>query len=77
MVLTEGLQWEKITDMNGTRTNISNSSVILNYQICVIGGWNGGKGALRNVEKYDPQTNIWTNMKWVILIILKSYIIDQ
>ena len=59
--LTKSLQWDEITDMNQKRTSISNSSVILNDRIWVIGG--KGEKRLKSVEMYDPQTNIWTNMK--------------
>ena len=39
--LSKSLQWEKMADMNQKRNGISNSSVILNNQIWVCGGWNG------------------------------------
>ena len=60
--ITNSLQWEDMADMNEKRMEISNSSVILNDRIWVMGGWNG-KNTLKSVEVYDPQTNIWTNMK--------------
>ena len=63
--LSNGFQWDKMADMNEKRTHISNSSVILNDRIWVLGGFNG-KEVVKSVEMYDPQTNIWTNMKWVI-----------
>ena len=60
--LNNSLKWDKIKEMNEKRTNISNSNVILNDRIWVIGGWNG-KEIMKSVEMYDPQTNIWTDMK--------------
>ena len=60
--LTKGVHWEQMADMNETHTEVSNSSVVLNDQIWVMGGWNGSN-ALKSVEMYDPQTNIWKNMK--------------
>ena len=61
--LNNNLQWGKMKNMNEKRTYISNSNVVLNDRIWAIGGCNKEKGALRSVEMYDPQTNIWTNKK--------------
>lgn len=63
--LSDSSQWEKVADLNKKRTNISNSNVIFNGQIWVLGGWSG-KEALRSVEIYDPQTNEWKYMRWVM-----------
>ena len=62
--LSKSLQWEKMADMNQKRDGISNSSVVLNNQIWVCGGWN--IRALKSVEMYDPLTNKWKEMKWVV-----------
>ena len=75
--LNNSFKWGEIADMNEKRTFISNSSVILNDRIWVIGGWNGKEGALKSVEMYDPQTNIWTNKKLVIRMIFGLYFTDQ
>ena len=58
--LSKSLQWEKMADMNQKRRYISNGSVILNNQIWVCGGWDN------SVEMYDPLTNEWKYMKWVV-----------
>ena len=55
--LLKSLQWERVADMNQRRSEISNSSVILNNQIWVCGGGNS------TVEMYDPETNEWKFMK--------------
>ena len=66
--LSRRLKWEKMTDINDKRSYISNSSLILNDRIWILGGWNG-KGALKSVEMYDPSRNKWKYMKWVMWII--------
>ena len=53
--LSRNLQWEKVTNINGKRSCISNDSVILNDQIWVCGGDN--EQALGNIEMYDQIIN--------------------
>ena len=64
--LSKSLQWEKMADMNKKRSGISNSSVILNNQIWVCGGQDEKRDYLKSVEMYDPLTNKWKCMKWVV-----------
>ena len=59
--ISEGSEWEKIADMNQKRSGISNSSVILNNCIWVLGGWCGN--ALKSVERYCPTTEKWQYME--------------
>lgn len=61
--LSKSLQWEKMAGMNQKRVCISNSSVILNNQIWVCGGYNDKWDDLKSVEMYDPLTNKWKYMK--------------
>ena len=63
--LSRRLEWEKRANMNQGRNRISNSNVILNDKIWVLGGWNG-KEALQSVEVYDPSINKWKYMRWVM-----------
>ena len=60
--LSKGLQWEQMADMSERRSSILNSSVALNGQIWVLGGYNGNEN-LSSVEMYDPQTNEWKFMR--------------
>ena len=63
--LSNRLEWEKIADMNQRREGISNSNVILNYRIGVLGGRNETE-ILKSVEMYDPSRNEWKYIKWVM-----------
>ena len=67
--LSKYLQWEKVDNMNQKRRYISNGNVIRNNQIWVCGGENGEDGPLKSVEMYDPISNKWKFVKWIVLII--------
>ena len=62
--LSQTLQWEKQADMNDRRFGISNSSVILNNQIWVLGGRN--EKSLKSVEVYSAITNRWKYMRLAV-----------
>ena len=66
--LSQCLQWEKMANMNQKRMGISNSSVILNDQIVVLGGWNE-KNTWKSVEMYHTVTNEWRYIRWLLRII--------
>ena len=66
--LSNKLEWEKMADMNQGRKGISNSNVVLNDQIWVLGG-RDEEIPLKSVEMYDPSTNEWKYMKWVMWMI--------
>ena len=64
--LSKSFPWEKMTDMNQKRDAITSSSVILNKRIWVLGGRNEKLNELSSVEMYDPETNTWKYMRWVM-----------
>ena len=66
--LSRTLKWEKMADMNNKRSEISNSNVILNDKIWVLGGWDG-QTYFKSIEMYNPVTNKWKYMGQVVLII--------
>ena len=52
------MKWEQLADMNECRYGISNSSVVYNGMIWVMGGSTDSK-ALKSVEAYDPANDEW------------------
>ena len=63
--LSKSLKWEKMDEMIEQRYWISNSNVILNGKIWVLGGYKRFKEDiyLNTVEMYNPETNEWKYVK--------------
>ena len=56
--LDRNMKWKRLAEMNMVRWGITNSSVVLDGCIWVLGG---GKHS-NTVEKYDPRRDRWTVM---------------
>ncbi|XP_078491026.1 kelch-like protein 12 [Ciona intestinalis] len=52
--------WNEVASMKEQRWLAA--SAVLNDQMCVAGGWDGGRNKLSSVELYDPVVNTWTNI---------------
>ncbi|XP_078493085.1 kelch-like protein 23 [Ciona intestinalis] len=52
--------WYKVASMNKQRQFAA--SAVLNDQMCVAGGRDGGNNILSSVELYNPVVNTWTNI---------------
>ncbi|XP_078492767.1 kelch domain-containing protein 8A-like [Ciona intestinalis] len=52
--------WYKVASMNEQRWGAA--SAVLNDQMCVAGGMDGGGNMLSSVELYNTVVNIWTNI---------------
>ena len=59
--LSKNLKWDRVANMKERRYAISNSSVILNNCIWVLGGCSGQEW-LNSVEVYNPAINEWLYM---------------
>ena len=56
--LTAKMEWVQLRDMKERRSGITNTSLVLNGFIWVIGGHNGEE-PLKSVEKFDSTTGRW------------------
>ena len=59
--LNQSMIWKKLANLTVKRYGITNSSVVFDGYIWVIGGWDG-YNCLKSVEVYNPDSNTWMKM---------------